>query len=87
VNTAKTRSSEGERLVDYLAWHGIKARTDVLKTQGEPVGALLLRRVGEIGVDLFVMGGYVQSRLQEFLLGGVTGFVFGHAELPILVAH
>jgi nucleotide-binding universal stress UspA family protein len=32
------------------------------------------------------MGGYVQSRLQEFLLGGVTGYVFAHAELPILVA-
>lgn len=28
-----------------------------------------------------------QSRLQEFLLGGVTGYVFGHATLPVLVAH
>jgi nucleotide-binding universal stress UspA family protein len=33
------------------------------------------------------MGGYVQSRLQEFLLGGVTGYVFNHAALPILIAH
>jgi nucleotide-binding universal stress UspA family protein len=28
----------------------------------------------------------VQNRLQEFLLGGVTGYAFAHAELPILVA-
>src|SRR5260221_2679463 len=87
VKTAKTRSSEGERLVDYLAWHGIKAAATVLKAEGEPVGATLLRRAGESGADLFIMGGYVQSRLQEFLLSGVTGYVFGHAELPILVAH
>jgi nucleotide-binding universal stress UspA family protein len=87
VKTAKTRSSEGERLVDYLAWHGIKADADVLKAQGEPVGAVLLRGAGEVGADLFVMGGYVQSRLQEFLPGGVTGYVFGRAGLPVLVAH
>lgn len=87
AKTAKTRSSEGERLVDYLAWHGIKASADVLKAESEPVGAALLRRAGESDADLLVMGGYVQSRLQEFLLGGVTGYVFAHAELPILVAH
>jgi nucleotide-binding universal stress UspA family protein len=86
VKTAKTRSSEGERLVDYLAWHGITADSDVLETTGEPVGALLLRRAGEIDADLLVMGGYVQSRLHDFLLGGVTGYVFAHAELSILVA-
>jgi nucleotide-binding universal stress UspA family protein len=86
VKTARTRSSEGERLVDYLAWHGIGAAAEVLKGESEPVAAQLLRRAGEGGADLLVMGGYVQSRLQEFLLGGVTGYVFAHAELPILVA-
>ncbi|HEX3501499.1 MAG TPA: universal stress protein [Stellaceae bacterium] len=86
VKTARTRSIEGERLVDYLAWHGIKASADVLDAGSEPVGATLLRHAGEMGTDLLVMGGYVQNRLQEFLLGGVTGYAFAHAELPILVA-
>jgi nucleotide-binding universal stress UspA family protein len=86
VKTARTRSSEGERLVDYLAWHGIKATAEVHKAASEVVGAQLLRRAGDCGADLLVMGGYVQSRLQEFLLGGVTGYVFGHAELPVLIA-
>jgi nucleotide-binding universal stress UspA family protein len=86
VKTARTRSSEGERLVDYLAWHGIRAAAEVLKAESDVVGAQLLRRAGEGGADLLVMGGYVQSRLQEFLLGGVTGYVFNHTELPILVA-
>ncbi len=86
VKTARTRSSEGERLVDYLAWHGVKAEANVLHAGGDTVGAQLLRAAGAFGADLFVMGGYVQSRLQELLLGGVTGYVFGHAALPILIA-
>jgi len=68
VRTARTRSSEGERLVDYLAWHGIKASSGVLQPDGESVGAVLLDAAATFGADLFVMGGYVQSRLQEFLL-------------------
>jgi len=87
VKTPRTRSSEGERLVDYLAWHGIKASASVLKGTGDAVGADLLRSAATFRADLFVMGGYVQSRLQEFLLGGVTGYVFNHAALPILIAH
>jgi len=59
----------------------------VLKGTGDAVGADLLRSATTFGADLFVMGGYVQSRLQEFLLGGVTGYVFNHAALPILIAH
>jgi len=59
----------------------------VLTAEGETVGGTLLRQAAALGADLFVMGGYVQSRLQEFLLGGVTGYVFGHAQLPIFVAH
>ncbi len=87
VKTARTRSSEGERLVDYLAWHGVKAEASVLHANGDPVGTELLRAAGTIGADLLVMGGYVQSRLHELLLGGVTGYVFSHATLPILIAH
>ena len=87
VKTPRTRSSEGERLVDYLAWHGITASASVLKASGDAVGADLLRSAAAFHADLFVMGGYVQSRLQELLLGGVTGYVFNHAALPILIAH
>jgi len=87
VKTARTRSSEGERLVDYLTWHGVVAHAHVLQADGDTVGAVLLRSAAASGADLFVMGGYIQSRLQEFLLGGVTGYVFSHANLPILVAH
>ena len=85
VKTEKTRSSEGERLVDYLQWHGITARATVLPEQ-DSVGDLLLANAGDLGADLLVMGGDVQNRLQELLLGGVTTYVFAHAKLPIFVA-
>jgi nucleotide-binding universal stress UspA family protein len=85
VKTEKTRSSEGERLVDYLQWHGVTAQSSVLPEQ-ESVGDLLLANAEGFGADLLVMGGYVQNRLQELLLGGVTAYVFAHAKLPILVA-
>ncbi|MBV9523763.1 MAG: universal stress protein, partial [Alphaproteobacteria bacterium] len=85
VTTERTRSSEGDRLVDYLKWHGVLARSTVLGME-QPVGALLLAAAEERGADLLVMGGYIQSRLQDILLGGVTAYVFAHAKLPILVA-
>jgi len=85
VRTEKTRSSEGERLVDYLKWHGVAADVHVLQ-ESEQVGDLLLRKAAGLGSDLLVMGGYIQSRLQDFLLGGVTAYVFAHAALPIFVA-
>jgi nucleotide-binding universal stress UspA family protein len=85
VKTEKTRSSEGERLVDYLLWHDIAASATVLPERNS-VGDLLLASAETLGADLLVMGGYVQNRLQELLLGGVTAYVFSHAKLPILVA-
>jgi nucleotide-binding universal stress UspA family protein len=85
VKTDKTRSSEGERLVDYLLWHGVTADSRVLE-RVDGVGEQLLSSAAGLGVDLLVLGGYVQSRLQELLLGGVTASVFGQAKLPILVA-
>jgi nucleotide-binding universal stress UspA family protein len=85
VKTDKTRSSEGERLVDYLLWHGIAADCRVLGLT-DAVGSLLLGNADRLGADLLVMGGYVQNRLTELLLGGVTAYVFSHAKLPILLA-
>ncbi|HZS81372.1 MAG TPA: universal stress protein [Stellaceae bacterium] len=85
VPTERTRSSEGERLVDYLKWHGIAAEARVLENR-EPVGSMLLAMAGALDADLLVMGGYIHSRLQDLLLGGVTAHVFAHATLPIFIA-
>jgi len=33
------------------------------------------------------MGAYRHSPLREFLLGGVTRYMLGHADLPVLMRH
>jgi nucleotide-binding universal stress UspA family protein len=39
------------------------------------------------GADLIVMGAYGHSRLQEFVLGGVTREVLKAPFLPVLLSH
>jgi nucleotide-binding universal stress UspA family protein len=87
ARTAKTRSSEGERLAEYLACHGIAAQFSVLSADDRPIGELLLRRAAEIGARLFVMGGQSRPRLHDLLFGGVTRHAFEAATLPVLIAN
>jgi nucleotide-binding universal stress UspA family protein len=86
VKTAKSRSGEAERLRDYLAFHGITAAAEVATGGEEAVGALLLRRARELEATLLVMGGTGHLSLTNLLFGGVTGHVFQHAQLPVLLA-
>jgi nucleotide-binding universal stress UspA family protein len=88
ARTVRTGSSEAERLVEYLLWHGIAAEPAPIEPMArEPVGAALLRTAAAFETDLLVMGGYGHSRFREMLLGGVTHYVAGNAELPVLMAH
>ncbi|MDJ0949010.1 MAG: universal stress protein [Alphaproteobacteria bacterium] len=51
------------------------------------VGDILLARLSDLGADLLVMGGYGNSRLREFVLGGVTRQVFREMTVPVLISH
>jgi nucleotide-binding universal stress UspA family protein len=73
-------------VAEYLAWHGIVARTHAVIT-GAPVGEALLEAAVAASADLVVMGGYSHSRLRELILGGVTRHMLEKAALPLLVAH
>jgi nucleotide-binding universal stress UspA family protein len=87
METSSTPAEAGEKLAEYLAWHGIAARVSRIRPAGGPVGAGLLAKAAELEVDLLAMGGYGHSRLREMILGGVTRYVLGHAALPVLMAH
>ena len=86
VKTAKSRSGEAERLREYLSFHGIAAEAKVTTRGEEAVGAALLRRARELEATLLVMGGTGHLRLTSLLFGGVTGHIFQHAQLPVLLA-
>ena len=51
------------------------------------VGAMLLSRAADDGVDLIVMGAYGRSRFRELVLGGVTRHLLNNMTVPVLMSH
>jgi nucleotide-binding universal stress UspA family protein len=74
-------------LPDILLEHGIEAKLHVLPVGSGVFGEALLAKAHALGADLLVMGAYRHSPLREFLLGGVTRYMLGHADLPVLMRH
>jgi nucleotide-binding universal stress UspA family protein len=86
VETGKTDGSEGERLRDYLARHGVAAAVDLRTATGE-VGDALMLAAAEHGASLLVTGGYTHGRLHQSLFGGVTSHLLAYCRTPLLMAH
>lgn len=74
-------------LVDFLGWHGIKARPVTAAKTGASTGADLLATAAREQATLLVMGAYTHGRLREMVLGGVTHHIIHHASIPVLLAH
>jgi nucleotide-binding universal stress UspA family protein len=74
-------------LVDYLAWHGVKAQLREPLDITPSAGTELLASAKRDGAGLLVMGAYTQSRLRQLIYGSVTKHVLTSAELPVLMAH
>jgi nucleotide-binding universal stress UspA family protein len=80
------RRDEAARLVRYLGWHGVTARTERL-TAGPDGATATLLAAAEAESGLLVMGGYGHTRVREWVFGGFTQHALDHAELPVLMAH
>ena len=72
---------------DVLVEHGVEAEAHVLRVGPGVFGQALLDKAHELGADLLVMGAYAHSPLREMVFGGVTRFMLGHADLPVLMRH
>lgn len=86
----KTNAKHGpvpQRIVNYLAAHGIKAEALEIAPDQRKIGQAVLDAGRETQADLIVMGAYSSNRLRELILGGVTGFMFDKADRPLLMAH
>lgn len=55
----------------FLAGHGIKARTEIIKTADDE-GNRLVDFFASMNAELIVSGAYGHSRLREWVFGGVT---------------
>ncbi|MBL8327443.1 MAG: universal stress protein [Rubrivivax sp.] len=90
-----------EKVVAYLARHGVKAQPTLLR-QGESsagermrrgsvpdvhVAEALLSHAADTQADFIVMGGYGHSRLWELVLGGVTRTMLETMTVPVLMSH
>jgi nucleotide-binding universal stress UspA family protein len=86
VEEEEGRRDEADRLVNYLAWHGVKAIAERL-TPGRYSAAERLLVDACARADLLVMGGYGHTRLREWVFGGFTQLALVDAPLAVLIAH
>lgn len=81
----ETHSTEGTDVARYLSRHGVSAIIRDLPGW-HSASAAILNETSQIGADLIVAGGYGHSRLQQWLLGGVTRTLLSECPVPVLMA-
>ena len=83
-----TPDSTGEKICDFLSKHGVNVdlRTNINDNDAS-VGEIILDVGRELDCDSLVMGAYGHSRLRELIIGGVTRYILGHMDLPVLMSH
>jgi nucleotide-binding universal stress UspA family protein len=78
---------EGADIAQHLARHGIKVEVTRITRGDLDVADVLLSHSADCGADFIVMGGYGHSRLDEFVLGGVTRKILQCMPVPALMSH
>ena len=72
----------------FFARHGVNVRVTPERGANDiAVGEDLLSRAADMNIDLIVMGGYGHSRMQEWVLGGVTRTLLETMTVPVLMSH
>jgi nucleotide-binding universal stress UspA family protein len=71
----------------YLQHHGIQAEEQSIASTDDDAGASLLDAASKLHADLLVMGAYGRTRFSEWIFGGATRHVLGHASMPVLMRH
>ncbi|MDP3493769.1 MAG: universal stress protein [Hyphomonadaceae bacterium] len=88
-----TAIQDGARQLDevmqrHLREHGCStSRLIIDRDTDVPTGEVIRRHIDLLGADMIVMGLYGRSRLQEFVLGGVSKDMLGHMTMPVLTSH
>ena len=77
----------GADVAMWLGRHGIKVTVQREVAADGDVGAVILSRVMDLGIDLIVMGIYGHSRLRELVLGGASRTLLASMTVPVLMAH
>ena len=71
----------------YLSCQGITAETAIIDTKRQSAGEALLTRSRELECDRLIVGGYSRPKIRDIIMGGVTGHLLKHADLPVIFVH
>jgi nucleotide-binding universal stress UspA family protein len=80
-------SEPGADVALWLSRHGVKVKVQREISTDDDVGAVILSRASDYGVDLIVMGVYGHSRVREFVMGGASRSMLAGMTVPVLMAH
>ncbi|MCG6886296.1 MAG: universal stress protein [Proteobacteria bacterium] len=87
IIVAKKLEESVKTLVEYLAWHGVKADVATLNRKGRPTGECLLRVCSEVGAEFLIVGGFSHSRASQLLFGGVTQYLMTESNIVTIMVH
>jgi nucleotide-binding universal stress UspA family protein len=74
-------------ILSYLHRHAINPERREISSDDADAGAALLDSAAALHADLLVMGAYGRNRFSEWVFGGATRHVLGHATLPVFMRH
>jgi nucleotide-binding universal stress UspA family protein len=74
-------------LPEILIEHEIPAELRILPVGPRVFGEALLEAAYDCRADMLVMGAFVHDPLRRLILGGVTRYMLGHADFPLLMRH
>ncbi|WP_373852168.1 universal stress protein [Bradyrhizobium sp.] len=74
-------------IADHLASHDVKVQSEIMPAGEAGASKVILERLGELDINLLVMGAYSRSRLAESWFGGVSEELLHAAQIAILTSH
>lgn len=74
-------------LLAYLAHHKVHAECADVDTSAMDAGPAIVDHACSVQADLVVAGGYGHSRLQEWVLGGVSRYLLEQSNIAVLMSH
>nr|CCD32265.1 Universal stress protein UspA-like related nucleotide-binding protein [Methylocystis sp. SC2] len=77
----------GRKVVDYLKWHGIKAKNAIIPVENSSESSTLLAASFDAGADLIILGAYTRYRTGRPAFGSMTKQMITQNKLPVLMAH
>lgn len=84
---ARHGEEPGADVALYLSRHGAKVVVEQVRSNGEPVGDVILGFAKRHNNDLIVVGAYSHARTAEMIFGGVTRHLLRDSAIPLLIAH